>query len=36
MELMKEDLSDFRKAYNKSQINFNDLKDPFVLFERNH
>ena len=31
---MKEDLSNFRKVYNKSQINFNDLKDPFVLFER--
>ena len=31
---MKEDLSDFRKVYKKSQINFNDLKDPFVLFEQ--
>ena len=31
---MKEDLSNFRKVYNKSQINFNDLKDPFVLFKR--
>ena len=31
---MKEDLSNFRKVYNKSQINFNDLKDPFVLFEQ--
>ena len=31
---MKEDLSNFRKVYNKSQINFNDLKDPFVLFKQ--
>ena len=31
---MKEDLSDFRKVYKKSVMNFNDLKDPFVLFKQ--
>ena len=31
---MKEDLSNFRKDYKKSQINFNNLKDPYLLFQR--
>ena len=30
---MKEDLSNLRKVYKKSKINFNDLKDPYILFE---
>ena len=34
IEFMKEDLSNFRKDYKKSQINFNNLKDPYLLFQR--
>ena len=31
---MKEDLSNFRKTYQKSEINFNELKNPYNLFEQ--
>ena len=34
IDFMKEDLSNFRKDYKKSQINFNNLKDPYLLFQR--
>ena len=31
---MKEDLSNHRKIYQKSEINFEELKDPYNLFEQ--
>jgi len=31
---MKEDLSNYRKIYQKSEINFNELKDPYNLFKK--
>ena len=31
---MKEDLSNYRKIYQKSEINFKELKDPYNLFKK--
>ena len=31
---MKEDLSNYRKIYQKSEINFKKLKDPYNLFKK--
>ena len=33
IQFMKEELSDLRKIYQKGEINFNELKNPYNLFK---